>query len=83
MGMGTILRIVNAIMCPTYSSNAIQTLLMGENFFMILDLQQFRKNINFRDIYDQKVGRYLKNKFNLPKEIFEKIELAHRATYYR
>lgn len=66
MGMGTILRIINAIMCPAYSSNAIQTLLTGDNFFLLLDLQEFKKNINFRDIYKNKVEHYLKNKFRLP-----------------
>lgn len=70
MGMGTVLRIINAIMCPAYSSNAIQTLMTGENFYLLLDLQHFRKNINFRLIYEQKVGQYLRNKFNLPKDIF-------------
>lgn len=66
MGMGTVLRIVNAIMCPAYSSNAIQTLLTGDNFFLLLDLQQFKKNIDFKEIYKMKVGQYLKNKFCLP-----------------
>ncbi len=51
MGMGTILRIINAIMCPAYSSNAIQNMLTGENFYLLLDLQQFKKNINFTLIY--------------------------------
>lgn len=83
MGMGTILRIINAIMCPSYSSNAIQTLLAGDNFLLLLDLQQFKKNINFREIYQQKVEKSLKNKFCLPLEIFEKIELSHRAIFYR
>jgi hypothetical protein len=48
MGMGTILRIINAIMCPTYSSNANQILFTGDNFYLILDLQEFKKGINFK-----------------------------------
>lgn len=72
-GMGTVWRIVNAILSPVYSSNAIQTLLTRDNFFLVLDLQEFRKNIPFRSIYEQKVGQYLKNKFLLPQEVYEKI----------
>jgi hypothetical protein len=71
--MGTISRIFNAIFTPAYSSNAIQTLLTRENFYLVLDLQQFKKNIDFRQIYQEKVGQYLKNKFCLPEEVFEKV----------
>jgi len=48
MGMGTILRIISAILTPTYSANAVQTLLTGNNFILVLELQNFKKNINFR-----------------------------------
>lgn len=51
-GMGTIWRIINAILSPAYSSNAIQTIMTGDNFYLILDLQEFRKGIEFRRIYE-------------------------------
>ncbi len=38
-GMGVIYRIINAIMSPTYSSNAIQNLLTKDNFYLLLDIQ--------------------------------------------
>jgi hypothetical protein len=46
-------------------------------------LQQFKKTIDFRQIYEQKVRQYIKNKFCLPEEVFEKVELSHRAIFYR
>lgn len=67
MGMGIISRIINSIFSPSYSLNAIQTMLTGDNFYLVLDVQQFKKGINFRYIYDQKIGNLISNKFKLPK----------------
>jgi hypothetical protein len=67
MGMGIISRIINSIFSASYSLNAIQTMLTGDNFYLVLDVQQFKKGINFRYIYDLKIGNLLSNKFKLPK----------------
>lgn len=48
MGMGIVSRIISAIMSPSYSINAIQTLLNGDNFYLLLDVQNYKKGINFR-----------------------------------
>lgn len=37
--MGVIARIINNIMSPNYSSGAIQTLLVGDNFEFLLEIE--------------------------------------------
>ncbi len=50
MGMGTVLRIVKALM-STYNLKVVEAFLRGQNFYMLLDLQTFKYNIKFKEIY--------------------------------
>jgi hypothetical protein len=66
MGMGTVLRIVKGLM-SNYNLKVVEAFLRGQHFYMLLDLQTFKYNIKFKEIYEQNVGMYLNNKFFIPK----------------
>jgi hypothetical protein len=48
--MGTVLRIVKALM-STYNLKVVEAFLRGQHFYMLLDLQTFKYNIKFKEIY--------------------------------